>query len=510
MDHRIARELNRIAIYVPSPYSNEWSRARLGNNRKLDSVVLKAGQKEAVVGDLQRFFASRERYETLGIPWRRGYLLYGPPGTGKTSLVTALASELSLNVCVLSLASPNVTDEKIGALLSSVPTRSIILIEDVDAFFQQRSKADVQVKVSYSGFINALDGVASHEGSVVFLTTNHPDRIDEAAIRSGRVDFRMELGPCDSDQLERMFLKFFDDARRREALRRRRTGRHVVARRGAGAPAQGRRRRRGDRAVPAPRAGTRSGVARPADRARCAGSTRFARECHGTRPFAIAGLACDRVWEDHDVVIAPVARPSRRSHAQFHAPGAPRPEGTGCEVRAARTCATDADLTRSRRAHECRATPPGVAGAGAVSAPPRADGAERRLAIGVDINLKGVEISNCDVLVIEGNVDATVHSKAMEILAPGRLNGTATIDIAEIHGTFEGELTARTRLVVHGTGRVTGTIRYGSLVVAEGGSLTGELTRLEPAAPAVAVPVAAPSAAAAATPGSRSLLGPQP
>ena len=146
MEHRIARELNRIAIYVPSPYSNEWTRARLGNNRKLDSVVLKAGQKEAIVGDLERFFASRERYETLGIPWRRGYLLYGPPGTGKTSLVTALASELALNVCVLSLASPNVTDEKIGNLLASVPRRSIILIEDVDAFFQQRAKADVQVQ----------------------------------------------------------------------------------------------------------------------------------------------------------------------------------------------------------------------------------------------------------------------------------------------------------------------------------------------------------------------------
>lgn len=145
-----------------------------------------------------------------------------------------------------------------------------------------------------------------------------------------------------------------------------------------------------------------------------------------------------------------------------------------------------------------------------VPAPPRTDGAERRLAIGVDINLKGVEISNCDVLVIEGNVDATVHSKAMEILAPGRLNGTATIDIAEIHGTFEGELTARTRLVVHGTGRVTGTIRYGSLVVAEGGSLTGDLTRLESAAPAVAASAVATSAPAAATPGSRSLLGPQP
>jgi chaperone BCS1 len=212
MNHRIERELNRIAVYVPSPYNNEWTRARLGNNRKLDSVVLKAGQKEAIVADLDRFFASRERYETLGIPWRRGYLLYGPPGTGKTSLVTALASELSLNVCVLSLASPNVTDEKIGNLLASVPRRSVILIEDVDAFFQQRSKADAGVKVSYSGFINALDGVAAHEGSVVFLTTNHPQLIDEAAIRSGRVDFRLELGLCDRDQLLRMFMKFIADA----------------------------------------------------------------------------------------------------------------------------------------------------------------------------------------------------------------------------------------------------------------------------------------------------------
>ena len=212
MDHRIERELNRIAVYVPSPYNNEWTRARLGNNRKLDSVVLKDGQKEAITADLNRFFGSRERYETLGIPWRRGYLLYGPPGTGKTSLVTALASELALNVCVLSLASPNVTDEKIGNLLASVPRRSVILIEDVDAFFQQRSKADAGVKVSYSGFINALDGVAAHEGSVVFLTTNHPQLIDDAAIRSGRVDFRLELGLCNRDQLERMFVKFIDDA----------------------------------------------------------------------------------------------------------------------------------------------------------------------------------------------------------------------------------------------------------------------------------------------------------
>jgi mitochondrial chaperone BCS1 len=215
---RMSRELNKIAIYIPSPYNSEWMRARLGNNRKLSSIILKRGQIESILGDLQKFFLSKARYEELGIPWRRGYLLFGPPGTGKTSLVTALASELKLNVCTFSLASPNITDERIGNLLASVPPRSVILIEDIDSFFRQREKADQNVKLSYSGFLNALDGVASHEGSVIFLTTNKPELLDEAATRSGRVDFKMELTLCDEDQTRRMYLKFHDDALKAEAF----------------------------------------------------------------------------------------------------------------------------------------------------------------------------------------------------------------------------------------------------------------------------------------------------
>ena len=92
-----------------------------------------------------------------------------------------------------------------------------------------------------------------------------------------------------------------------------------------------------------------------------------------------------------------------------------------------------------------------------------------KLLVGVNIELKGVEISACDILVVEGHVEATVHSKLMQIAEPGTLKGTALIDVAEVHGEFTGELTARTRLVVHGTGRVSGTIRYGRLIVADGG-----------------------------------------
>lgn len=174
--------------------------------------MLKAGQAEALLGDLQRFYRARERYAELGIPWRRGYLLHGPPGTGKTSLVTALASELRLNVCTLSLASPVVTDEKIHTLLAAVPQRSLLLIEDVDAFFHQRDAAHTQVRLSFSGFLNALDGVATQEGNVLFMTTNHIDRLDEALIRAGRIDERVALDVCDEDQLRRLYLKFHADA----------------------------------------------------------------------------------------------------------------------------------------------------------------------------------------------------------------------------------------------------------------------------------------------------------
>jgi cytoskeletal protein CcmA (bactofilin family) len=147
--------------------------------------------------------------------------------------------------------------------------------------------------------------------------------------------------------------------------------------------------------------------------------------------------------------------------------------------------------------------PAAVPAAASEGAPAEPKGS--KLSIGPNINLKGVEISNCDVIVIEGNVDATINSKVMEIGQPGRLNGTAIIDIAEIHGDFSGELTARAKLVVHATGRVTGTVRYGKLVVAEGGIVSGELKQLDAPAEAHNAP------AAPATPGSpRPLLNPQP
>lgn len=106
-----------------------------------------------------------------------------------------------------------------------------------------------------------------------------------------------------------------------------------------------------------------------------------------------------------------------------------------------------------------------------------------KLIVGRNVKLKGVEISDCEMVVVEGQVEASVQAKGMQIAKPGTLKGNATIDVAEIDGDFTGELTAHAKLVVNGTGRVSGTIRYGSLIVAEGGEVTGDVKRLEEGAP---------------------------
>jgi cytoskeletal protein CcmA (bactofilin family) len=101
-----------------------------------------------------------------------------------------------------------------------------------------------------------------------------------------------------------------------------------------------------------------------------------------------------------------------------------------------------------------------------------------RLIVGPDIKLKGAEITDCDTLVVEGRVEAAMDSRVIQIAEQGVFSGTVGIDIAEIHGRFEGDLTARKTLVIHATGRVTGKIRYGKLSIEEGGELSGDIGAL--------------------------------
>lgn len=107
--------------------------------------------------------------------------------------------------------------------------------------------------------------------------------------------------------------------------------------------------------------------------------------------------------------------------------------------------------------------------------PSASDSSGSKLTVGPNIKLKGVEITDCDTLVVEGTVEATMDSRVIQISHNGAFKGSAEIDIAEIHGEFDGTLTVRQKLVIYSTGKVNGKIRYGKLVVEEGGQLAGEI-----------------------------------
>ncbi|MCB5191625.1 polymer-forming cytoskeletal protein [Methylobacillus arboreus] len=101
-----------------------------------------------------------------------------------------------------------------------------------------------------------------------------------------------------------------------------------------------------------------------------------------------------------------------------------------------------------------------------------------RLIVGPDVKLKGAEIQDCDILVVEGRVEATMDSRVIQIAEHGSFSGKVGIDVAEVHGNFEGELTARSQLIIHSTGRVSGKIRYGKILIEEGGELSGDIASL--------------------------------
>ncbi len=122
-----------------------------------------------------------------------------------------------------------------------------------------------------------------------------------------------------------------------------------------------------------------------------------------------------------------------------------------------------------------------------------------KLTVGPNIKLKGVEITDCDTLVVEGTVEATMDSRVIQITEQGAFRGTAEIDIAEIHGEFDGSLTVREKLVIFSTGKVTGKIRYGKVVIEEGGQLSGDISVGVGGARAPAASTAAATSSSAAS-----------
>lgn len=183
--------------------------------RPMGSVILDEGVKEGIVGDVKDFIARQEWYAERGIPYRRGYLLFGPPGGGKSSFIHALAGELNFAIATINLSERGMADDKLAMMMQKLPQRTIVLLEDADAAFVNRKQKDADgysgSSVTFSGLLNALDGLSAGEERIAFLTTNHIERLDPALIRPGRVDMIVRIGEATRHQAGEMFHRFYGD-----------------------------------------------------------------------------------------------------------------------------------------------------------------------------------------------------------------------------------------------------------------------------------------------------------
>lgn len=189
-------------MFMPGRFE-DWDSSSSLSLRSLDTVILRAGQQEALVADLRRFLDSEERYSRLNLPWHRGYLFHGPPGTGKSSLARSLASHFDLDIYYLPLSDLK-SDSNLLDLIGAVPARSVLLLEDIDVVHAATSRDDENGRASLSSLLNALDGLLTPHGLITIMTTNHLDALDPALLRFGRMDRTEEFGYLDDDSLGRL------------------------------------------------------------------------------------------------------------------------------------------------------------------------------------------------------------------------------------------------------------------------------------------------------------------
>ncbi|KAF8498227.1 P-loop containing nucleoside triphosphate hydrolase protein [Russula emetica] len=215
----------RVHIFTADAQHGCWRWNGRRPKRPMSSIVLEPAVKEKLLADCRDFLRSEDWYAERGIPFRRGYLLHGVPRSGKTSLINSLAGELGLDICVLNMSSKGMSDHILMKLMKNVPSRCILLLEDLDAAFTGgiTSTADPTANttggsaLSPSDLLTSLDWIDPTEGRLVFVTTNHVERLDPALSRPGRMDVWVNFTHATKWQAEWLFKLFFLPASRPSA-----------------------------------------------------------------------------------------------------------------------------------------------------------------------------------------------------------------------------------------------------------------------------------------------------
>ncbi len=244
--HSLTEYINNLtsSSWYQKLYTNvngEWVATQSNNSRKLDTIILKNKLKDDIKNDIQLFLNSEEWYKERDIPYTRGYMFYGYPGTGKTSMIKGLSLYSKRHIHSLILSDVKSDTELMNLLKNINYKETILVIEDIDATLSivksrdienkkhnhkkddsnkddnddsEKKKKETNSSVSLSGLLNAIDGVFTCYGRILVLTTNHPEVLDSALIRPGRIDSKYLFDNCDKKQINKYLFLFLFNLKR--------------------------------------------------------------------------------------------------------------------------------------------------------------------------------------------------------------------------------------------------------------------------------------------------------
>ena len=226
-------DIDNIKIYKQSRW-DDWLLLRSLPPRDEKHIILEGDVFQELYDDIQRFYERKDWFKNLGIPYKRGYLLHGAPGNGKTSTIIGLASKFRIPVYIITKLDAG-TIEKLPDLFTELPEKAFVVFEDVDSMLLKTRPVNTKEetndttededdwpndtenvtdtsKINMSGLLNAIDGIASPEGYIMFMTTNFPENLDAALVRPGRIDKKIEFKNPNHNQIKRFLKKFIPTA----------------------------------------------------------------------------------------------------------------------------------------------------------------------------------------------------------------------------------------------------------------------------------------------------------
>lgn len=211
-------KMDKIKLYLSSDEGGYFSCLGSRNKRDINTIYLPSKQKKAMIDDLTSFLETKTiiKYKKLGITHKRTYLFEGIPGAGKSSFIMALASHFGYNIAIINFT-PKMTDNDLIRMLRSLEEKEeskvFIIFEDMDCIFKERKSNDEHRNmVTFSGILNALDGITTRDNMICFITTNYKQNLDSALIRPGRVDYIMRFDYVNKEQIIDIFTTFTDRA----------------------------------------------------------------------------------------------------------------------------------------------------------------------------------------------------------------------------------------------------------------------------------------------------------